>query len=79
MCYDTQSSPLRPIDVVAQPIDHMSHLELSYAPTSPGPYCDDTVPEALARDLIDHPESYRIVWRPQAQDPQTNSRLTPQG
>jgi hypothetical protein len=79
VCYSTQSAPPRPIDVVSQPIDHMPHVELSFTPTTSGTYCDDTVHEALVRDLIDHPESYRIVWRPQEQDAQTNSRLTPQG
>lgn len=77
ICYETQSFPARPIEIVSHPADGQVTVVASYSPQR-GSYCDRSVSEALTRDIIDHPSGYMISWRPDPDADIRTSRLTPQ-
>lgn len=72
ICYETQSFPARPIEIVSHPAEVPAAVAASYSPRR-GTYCDRSVSEAVARDIIDHPFQYTISWRP---DPRENTQET---
>jgi Tol biopolymer transport system component len=77
ICYSTQSSPARPIQIV-RTNSPGGDVVASYAPST-GEYCARHVPGDLARDLIDHPTLYAIRWMPTPGGKETITPLTPQG
>jgi hypothetical protein len=79
ICYETQSFPARPIEIVSNPpVEGRVTVVASYSPPR-GTYCDRSVSEAITRDIIDNPSGYAISWRPDPSADTATSRLTPQG
>lgn len=78
ICYETQSFPARPIEIVSHPPQGPVAVVASYSPQR-GTHCDRSVSEAVARGIIDHPSGYAISWQPVAGGNTATSRLKPQG
>lgn len=74
ICYETQSFPARPIEIVSNPAEGPVRVVASYSPPR-GTYCDPSVSEAVTRDIIDNPSAYSISWRPDPGADTTTSRL----
>jgi hypothetical protein len=78
ICYDTQSFPARPIEILLlPPVEGRVTAVASYSPPR-AEYCDRSVSEAITRDIIDNPSRYAISWRPDPGADPTTSRLIPQ-
>jgi hypothetical protein len=75
VCYSTQSSPARPIDLIAK-ANGASNRVASYEPPRTE-YCDRVVDEVVAASLISDPSSFVIRWSPQAGEPVVVTPLTP--
>ena len=76
VCYSTQSSPRRPIDVITR----SGGVVLSVATDADARpfFCDRAVDAQLAKDLIDHAADFRIRWKPDPAGPWEVSTLTAQ-
>jgi len=76
VCYSTQSSPSRPIDVVTISGD----VVLTYGSNATAePFCDRSIDGDLARDLINDASDYRIAWKPDPAGRRQISTLVAQG
>ena len=82
ICYSTQSSPARPIDIIPGPVfvsgpspGVSADAEVSYAPRD-NDFCDRTVSPDLAAALIADPSAFHVRWRPIPGGPTASSSFT---